>query len=54
MGFREILSSFRLVLEGTPGKRDSFYSLILELSEAVLGKNFALTDAEGNTSSAVE
>ena len=41
--------TFRLVLEGKTGKEISESSR-LELLEKTLAKNFALSDAEGNTS----
>ena len=43
----EILCSFRLVLEGKKGNRASSR---LELLEKLLANNFALSDAEDNTS----
>ena len=45
----EILCSFRLVLDGKTGKEIP-ESLWLEFSEKFLAKNFALSDAEDNTS----
>ena len=45
----EILCSFKLVLEGETGKEITESSR-LEFSEKFLAKNFALSDAEGNTS----
>ena len=45
----EILCSFRLVLEGTTGKEIPESSR-LELLEKFLANNFALSDAEDNTS----
>ena len=46
LGVTEILCSFRLVLEGKTGKESSR----LELLEKFLAINFALSDAEDNTS----
>ena len=46
----EILHNFRLVLEGKTGKEIP-ESLRLEFLETFLAKNFALSDAEDNTSS---
>ena len=45
----EILCSFRLVLEWKTGKEISESSR-LEVLEKFLANNFALSDAEGNTS----
>ena len=45
----EILCSFRLVLEGKTGKEIPESSR-LEFLEKILANNFALSDAEGNTS----
>ena len=45
----EILFSFRLVLEGKPGK-DITESSIFEFLEEFLVNDFALSDAEDNTS----
>ena len=45
----EILCSFRLVLEGKTGKEIPESSR-LEFLEKFLANNFALLDAEGNTS----
>ena len=47
----EILSSFRLVLEGKVGKvgKEIPVSLRLELSEKFLTNNFALSDEKDNT-----
>ena len=45
----EILSSFRLVLEGKTGK-EMPESSRLEFVEKFLANNFALLNAEGNTS----
>ena len=45
----EILCSFRLVLEGKTGKEIP-QSLRLEFLEKFSGNNFALLDAEDNTS----
>ena len=45
----EILCSFRLVLDGKTGKK-ILKSSRLEFLEKFLGNNFALADAEGNTS----
>ena len=49
MGVVETLHSFRLVLEGKTGKEISKSSR-LELLEKFLANNFALSDAEDNTS----
>ena len=49
MGVMETLHSFRLVLEGKTGKEISKSSR-LELLEKFLANNFALSDAEDNTS----
>ena len=49
LGVAEILCSFRLVLEGKTGKEISESSR-LEFLKKFLGDNFALSDAEGNTS----
>ena len=49
LGVMEILCSFRLVLEGKTGK-DIPESSRLEFSEKFLTNNFALSDAEDNTS----
>ena len=49
MGVMEILCSFRLVLEGKIGKQIP-ESLRLEFLEKFLSNNFALSDAEDNTS----
>ena len=46
----EILCSFRLVLEGKTGK-DIPESSRLEFLEKFIANNFALSDAESNTSS---
>ena len=46
----EILCTFRLVLEGKTGKEIPGSSR-LEFLEKFLANNFALSDAEGNTSS---
>ena len=46
----EILCSFRLVLEGKTGKEIPESSSRLEFLEKFLANNFALLDAEGNTS----
>ena len=48
LGVMEILSSFRLVLEGKTGK-EMPESLRLEFLEKFLGNNFALSDAKDNT-----
>ena len=48
-GVMEILFSFRLVLEGTTGKEIPKSSR-LEFLEKFLANNFALSDAEDNTS----
>ena len=45
----EILCSFRLVLQGKTGKEMPDLS-ILEFLETFLANNFALSDAEDNTS----
>ena len=49
MGVTEISPSFRLVLEGKTGKKIP-ESLRLEFLEKFSGNNFALSDAEDNTS----
>ena len=49
LGVAEILSSFRLVLQGKTGKEIPESSR-LEFLEKFLANNFALSDAEGNTS----
>ena len=49
LGVTEILCSFRLVLEGKTGK-ELPESSRLEFLEKSLANNFALSDAEGNTS----
>ena len=49
LGVTEILFSFRLVLEGKMGKEIP-ESSILEFLEEFLANNFALSDAEENTS----
>ena len=49
LGFTEILCSFRLVLEGKTGK-EILESSGLEFLEKFLANNFALLDAEDNTS----
>ena len=49
LGVIEILCSFRLVLEGETGK-DIPESSRLEFLEKFSANNFALSDAEGNTS----
>ena len=49
LGFTEILCSFRLDLEGKTGKEIPGSSR-LELLEKFLAYNFALSDAEDNTS----
>ena len=49
MGVTEILSSFKLVLEGKTGKEIPESSR-LEIKEKFLVNNFALSDAEDNTS----
>ena len=49
LGVIEILCSFRLVLEGKTGKEISESSRLVFL-EKFLGNNFALSDAENNTS----
>ena len=50
LGVVEILCSFRLVLEGKTGKEIPESSRF-EFLEKFLANNFALSDAEGNTSS---
>ena len=50
LGIREILCSFRLVLEGKTGKEIPESSR-LEFLEKFLANNFALSDAENKTSS---
>ena len=49
MGVKEILCSFKLVLEGKPGKETSESSR-LEFKEKFSANNFPLSDAEDNTS----
>ena len=49
LGFMEILHSFRLVLEGKTGKEIPESSRF-EFLEKFLANNFALSDAEDNTS----
>ena len=49
MGVTEILSSFKLVLEGKTGKEIPESSR-LEFLEKFSANNFALSDAEDNTS----
>ena len=49
LGVMEILSSFRLVLEGKTGKEIPESSRF-EFLEKFLANNFALSDAEDNTS----
>ena len=49
MGVTEILCSFKLVLEGKTGK-ETPESSRLEFKEKFLANNFALSDAEDNTS----
>ena len=49
LGVTEIFCSFRLVLEGKTGKEIP-ESAKLEFLEKVLANNFALSDAEENTS----
>ena len=49
LGVIGILCSFRLVLEGKTGKEISESSRLVFL-EKFLGNNFALSDAENNTS----
>ena len=49
LGVTEILCSFRLVLEGKTGK-ETHESSRLEFLEKFLANNFALPDAEDNTS----
>ena len=50
MGVTEILCSFKLVLEGKTGKAKPEPSR-LEVKEKLSANNFALLDAEDNTSS---
>ena len=50
LGVMEIVSSFRLVLKGKTGKKIPESSR-LEFLEKFLANNFALSDAEDNTSS---
>ena len=49
MGVTEILCSFKLVVEGKTGK-EAPESSRLEFKEKFSANNFALSDAEGNTS----
>ena len=49
MGIKEILCSFKLVLEGKSGKEIAESSR-LEFLEKFSANNFALSGAEGNTS----
>ena len=49
LGVIEILCSFKLVLEGKTGKEIPESSR-LEFLEKILAKNFALSDAQDNTS----
>ena len=49
LGVTEILCSFKLVLEGKTGK-EILESLRLEFKEKFSANNFALSDAEDNTS----
>ena len=49
LGVTEILCSFKLVLEGKTGK-ETPKSSRLEFKEKFSGNNFALSDAEENTS----
>ena len=49
LGVTQILFSFRLILEWKDGKEIP-ESLRLEFLEKFLGNNFALSDADGNTS----
>ena len=49
MGVTEILCSFKLVLEGKTGKETPDSSR-LKFKEKFSGNNFALSDAEDNTS----
>ena len=49
LGVKETLCSFRLVLEGKTGKEISESSILVFL-EKFLANNFALSDAEDNTS----
>ena len=49
MGVTEILCCFKLVLEGTTGKKTPESSR-LEFKEKCSAKNFAFSDAEDNTS----
>ena len=53
MGVTEILCSFRLVLEGKVGKEIPESSRFKFL-EKFLANNFALLDAEENTTGAIE
>ena len=50
LGVMDILCSFRLVLEGKTGKTEIPESSRFEFLEKVLANNFALSDAEDNTS----
>ena len=52
LGITEILYSFKLVLEGKTGKEIPESSR-LEFLEKFLANNFALSDAEGNSSSSL-
>ena len=49
LGFKKMLCSFRLFLEGKTGK-ELPESSRLEFLEKFYGNNFALSDAEDNTS----
>ena len=49
LGVMEILCSFKLVLEGKTGK-ETLESSRLEFKEKLSANNFALSDAEDNTS----
>ena len=50
LGVTEILCSFRLVIEGKTGNKEIPESSRLELLEKFSANNFALSDAEDNTS----
>ena len=49
LGVKEILCSFRLVLEGKTGKEIPVSSRV-DFLETFLANNFALSDTEDNTS----
>ena len=53
LGVTEILCSFRLVLKGKTGK-EIYESSMLEFLEKFSGNNFALSDAEDNTSMSLD